>query len=210
MLTSDYKQENIDCVMDAAFKLCKEIGITAVNKTNLSKASGLSPKSIQRYFDGKVDMIYKISKKMLERNYEEIMSNYRACQPEKYCCTERLQLFLQSHNNYVLNRYKDMIFIQNADLFCRFGEEKSDKYRHLFCQTSALEKGIGYILNIGFKDGSINADLDIEKESHLIAILCAGLVERLSNDIDIDEITIEEAVKVSNDWIERTAAYLQR
>lgn len=167
MLTSDYKQENIDCVMDAAFKLCKEIGITAVNKTNLSKASGLSPKSIQRYFDGKVDMIYKISKKMLERNYEEIMSNYRACQPEKYCCTERLQLFLQSHNNYVLNRYKDMIFIQNADL-------------------------------------------DIEKESHLIAILCAGLVERLSNDIDIDEITIEEAVKVSNDWIERTAAYLQR
>ncbi len=210
MLTEAYREKNIEHVLEIALKLCKEMGIESVNNTIIAKSSNLSQKSIQRYFDGKTDMIFKISQKILERNHREMMEVFEKKDFNSMSGLEQFSCFCQVHNRYVLEKYKDMVFLQSADIYCRYSGVEQDKYWHYFRTSKHLEKVISSTLNKGIDDGSVRKDVLTPTYVRTIAVLCAGFVDRLATDIDCGIMSVEEAVALSEGWISHTAAHLSK
>lgn len=209
MLSEEYRQQNIERVLDEALKLCEEIGLAALNKTNLAKRAHLSTKSIQRYFRNKTDLIYQVSKKLTSRNAEEINEAIMEAKSEGQTGLERIESFLKIHNEYVIRRYKDTIFVQNADIFCRYSGEVPDKYWQTFRSSDRIEKGFMKLAAIGIADGSVSEQAATEEYLRVKAITCAGLLDRLATDIDCRVMTVEEAIGYSNSWIEHMIRYIK-
>lgn len=208
MLTEEYRERNIERVLDEALLLCEEIGIPAVNKTNLARRAKLSPKSIQRYFDDKTDMIFKVSQKLMKRNDREIRELLKEKNMKEMDGISQLKWFLQVHNRYVLEKYKEMVFLQSADIYCRYAGQQPEKYWKAFRDSASVEKAIETFMKRGVEDGSIRKELIAPDFVTTVAVLCAGLVERLATDIDCQIVSVEEAIELSEGWINHVTTHL--
>lgn len=209
MLTSEYRQENIEKVLDAALKLGQEIGVAELSQKNIAEKAKVSAKSVKRYFNTKIELIFQVSQKILERNYREIMELYEEGNPEKLTGFEQLELFLKTHNAYVLREYKSMVFLQNANLYCRYHDDDQGRYWNQFRQTNMLEKGIRARIQTGQADGSIAETLLEGRLVYFSTTLYAGFVERMVNDIDSGVMSVEEAIRLSDLLVGNTIKYFK-
>lgn len=210
MNTPEDKRENMERVLEEALLLCEERGIAALNKTNLANKTKISTKSIKRYFTDKTEIIFKVSQKLLERWYKEIELLFVSAQPEQLKGIEKLFLFLEIHNTYLLQDYRGLVFIQDADLYCRFHEDAPKLYWKQFRKISNLEAKIKKLVEAGLEDNSIKQEMTEDYSAHMITTLCAGLVEHLACDIHCQAMTLEEAVEMSNKWIRQLSSCLRK
>lgn len=202
MYPEKYKIDNINRVLEEALILCEELGIQTVTNKLLAQRVKLSSKSIQRYFENKTDMIYQISEKVKERNRTEINNRIKIANLREMRGSEQISTFLKIHNRYVLENYKDVLFMQSAYIYCRYAGEKDAEYLQKFRSSEGIREALEMILHRGYKDKSIDESHVSEYFTKSVSIICAALLERLAEEIDTKILTIEEAIKLSDDWIE--------
>lgn len=207
MKSADYRQENIARALEATYQLGIEVGVAELSQKDIAEKAHLSIKSIKRYFNTKTDLIFQVSKMVVQRNYDKIMELYRAQNPERECGKKRLEMLVKTHNTYVLREYKSSIFVMNADIYCRYHDGAQGNFWKQFRHTGSLQRGIAQMIHQGQEDGSIRKELPNGEFEYFVTTLCVGFVERMVNDIDCGIKTVDEAITLSDKLIDTTLKY---
>jgi AcrR family transcriptional regulator len=182
MANEELKAHNIEHVLETTYKLYLEYGIDRVTKEMISKSSGLSIKSIHRYFPTKSDCILKVSEWLLGNIRESVIQHF----PESVF-TDGEYTGVQLLKMYMI--YMKKIFLVEPRLFVLYGEFKLYIYRNydsseqeytLFWNHMGTHDLRLKIYEKGMKDGSLFGVTDWNTEEEYFCESFFGFFSNLA------------------------------
>jgi AcrR family transcriptional regulator len=186
---------NIEKALETTYELCLENGIENTTKEMVARKSGLSRKSIDRYFRNKLDCVVQVAESVLAGIRDEMRERY----PDS----------LFTDNSYtgaeLLKRYLvdvKALFLKDPRVFVLYSEFRVFVYHHGDYDTKEyvlLMDRLGNrnlrlkIYNLGVKDGSFPKDMDVEHEERILCDSYFGFLANLAMSYEIDpQAAVEE------------------
>jgi AcrR family transcriptional regulator len=163
-------------------KLFVENGIENVTKEMIADASGLSRKSIDRYFEGKADCVIRIMEWLLYAIRDSMTMKY----PHS--------IFTDGEHSgaELLRKYMvdiKAMFLKWTNVFVLFSEYRNFVYRN----SNELERRYTDMLNmvgshrirmriftLGMEDGTLRSDIDARRAEHYFVEMYLGYLSQLA------------------------------
>ncbi len=168
MANEELKIMNLDKALVAAYHLFVKYGIDQVTKEMIAKESGLSRKSIDRYFPNKVDYVLATAEWVMRKIQLQTNAKFtdKLLNSGEYTGLQLLEMYM---------KYIKDLFISEPRLFALYSEFKIYIYRNcddyeqhytLFLNKSGNHRLRHKIFVIGRQDGSMasSRDLAVEEE----------------------------------------------
>ena len=204
MPNEEIRIHNIEHVLQTAYELFLVHGIEGTTKEMLARHSGLSRKSVDRYFVNKTDCVLQVAEWIGRRIRSE--KNYFPREwftDEKHVGADLLLRYMQNAK---------LLFVENPRLFVCRSEFKC----YVFRNCVDFEKGYARLLNalgcrslieqifrMGKADGSFRLGLDAEKETQYF---CESFLGFLSNLAVAAEPRSPQVIAQVDSYMERTIA----
>jgi AcrR family transcriptional regulator len=187
LANEELKIRNLDHTLETTYKLFLEYGIDKTTKEMISRASGLSRKSIDRYFLNKTDCVIHVAEWLLQDIRMNIGNRYpdSLFTDGKHTGAELLRMYMMD--------VKDL-FMQEPRLFVLYAEFKVFVYHN--CED--YEQGYTLvwnwmgnrrlrqkIYNLGKKDGSLPSGIDLYTEEEYFCESFFGFLTNLAMSFDM-------------------------
>jgi AcrR family transcriptional regulator len=168
MANEQIKIRNLEHTIDVTFNLLLQYGIESLTKEMIARESGLSRKSIDRYFSSKVDCIMAVAENALEKIRAEELKNFPdgIFENGEYTGIQLLKKYMED-----LKR----VFLAEPRLLVLYNELKIYIYRHGKSQTKDYATLIDWLGNrqlrkkiykLGKEDGTIKSNNDVSTEEY--------------------------------------------
>jgi AcrR family transcriptional regulator len=206
MANEEIKLQNLNHALETTYKLYLDYGIDQVTKEMIAKNSGLSVKSISRYFTSKTDCVIRVA--------EWLMSNVRARISDRY--PDRMFTSGEYTGAQLLRQYMNDVkelFLHEPRIFVLYSEFKLYVYRNcenveqgytLLCNWAGNRRLRMKIYQLGREDGSMPNDLDLEVEEEYFCESFFGFLSNLAISFELH--SREESEKQIDYRIENTVA----
>jgi AcrR family transcriptional regulator len=182
MANEALKLQNLDKAMNSAYHLFLENGISKTTKEMIARKSGLSRKSIDRYFSDKVDCVIHVAKWFLSHLREETSVAFPSSLFDEggHTGAELLQMYME---------YIKDVFTAEPRIFVLYTEYKTYIYRN--CED--VHQGYTLLINwlgnhelrerifdLGIKDGSLPPEINFSIEEEYFCESFFGFLSNLA------------------------------
>ena len=179
MLQEEQKEQNIERVLQIAYELFLLHGIENTTKTMLAKTSGLSRKSIDRYFSDKTDCVLQVAD-WIGKHVRSNINRYPASlfTDGRHTGAQLLRMYMERAKELLMDTPR--IFVCRAEFKTFVYRNCADFEKSYARLLDALDchRLIFNICTLGIRDGSFRSDLDAQAET---AYICEGFLGFLSN-----------------------------
>lgn len=187
MANENLKAQNLEIVFSTAYDLFLENGIEKVTKEMVSRHSGLSRRSIDRYFVDKKDCVIRTAEWFLLRVRSAIGERYDDTMftDGKYTGAELLRMYMVDIKRMFLNEPRHFVL---------YGEYKAYIYRN----CGKHEQGYALLTDfmgsrnlrqkiyaLGKKDGSLPSSIDVYTEEEYFCETFFGFLSNLAMSFGI-------------------------
>ncbi len=169
MKNEEIRLENKKKTIDAALRCFMKYGIENVSQNLLSKETGLSLRSINRFFAGKDDLIIHAIDQLAQEMSANCALAQEYIQKKNKTGIEMLEAYLLGLRTYFLREPLRFAFKREVDVYLyRNSTNRGDIYHKLALNT--CPRPILYkIIDAGKKDGSIVLMSDIDTEVNYLS-----------------------------------------
>jgi AcrR family transcriptional regulator len=206
MANEELKIQNVNRTLETAYNLFLEHGIESVTREMIARESGLSRKSIERYFSNQVECVIRVAEWVLMNIRSSIGSRY----PERFF-TDGKHTGAQLLKSYMIDIKR--LFFRNPRIFVLYSEYKLYIYRHcedfeqsysLLCDWKGNRQVRQKIFLLGKKDGTMASNINVNTEEEYFSESFFGFLANLAMSFGLHQIS--EAEKQIDQRIENTLA----
>jgi AcrR family transcriptional regulator len=158
MVNECKKDQNVDLALNAATKLVLKNGIDGTTKEMIARESGLSRKSIDRYFSDKSICMLQIAKRMGAKIRENVTSKYtdEMFTGGRYLGADLFERYILDFKNlFVSNPNVFMFYTEFRIHYTRYGSDVLKEYDEL-SELSGCKRLLESIFILGQLDGSLS------------------------------------------------------
>ena len=192
----ELRNYNKQRVLDETIALIGEKGIYGTKVADIAKRAGVTPRSIERYYGGKENLLEMAAYRMVDKNSQAMAENLRSLQGKNLTGLEFMESFLDLQIAYFKENYIEYLSIEEIEKYfyrkdlCR--DLLKEHFRHLKKMRIIVEQ----ILEYGKKDGSIRNEVSATAVSDMVNAVLQGTMMRIAilyknpcmEDIDFDEL----------------------
>lgn len=168
MANEEIRLANIEKVLRVAINLFTEYGIENTTREMLARASGLSRRSIERYFPTKSDYVVQASvwfAKTLAQKYESV----KMLNVDKYNADEILKVFFDELKQALIEEPRIFVcFAEVKGYIYRNCEDRANDYQKLL-DAIGWQRILQKIFEKGEKDGTLRCHYEPEKIARYLA-----------------------------------------
>lgn len=179
MPTEESRIRNIEKVLDSALYCFKKYGIEGTKMSMVSKHSGVSVRSITRYFSTKENLVLKCMEKHLDYIKQAIEKQLVINNANDKSGLEQLQIFLESWRMTFIRDPQFYIFLTDVDMFFYKNKMNSELVSRYISNEFANKNIVKLYINNGIKDGSINPNTDVNAITDFIFSALSGFMRRV-------------------------------
>ena len=205
MPTAEDRERNMENAIQAAINCFETVGISNCTREMIAEKSGLSTRSLQRYF-GTLNNLIKEATKRYSQNfnerYEEMFHSYSV---EGRDGLTQLEFALRMHVYLFQPNMPSVIVMQEIDNYWTRLDEVPYELLSPYIETKRHgQKRMKYsfvygLLEEGIEDGSIRADLDLNLTYLWISSSFTGMLYRIGREPELynnneDNISAKEII----------------
>jgi AcrR family transcriptional regulator len=193
----EVKMQNVDRTLKVATELYLQYGIEGTTKEMIVKASGLSRKSIDRYFSDKLTCVLQVARWVGINVWGELNRNYpRSVFEGRYTGATLLQMYMLDLKKIFMKEPR--LFVFYADFKIYFSRNSKDYQRDYaaLLDTIGCRRLTEKIYTLGKSDGSLPKEIDPKEEAEYFCRATFGFLTNMA-------IAHECEPEVANDKIDR-------
>lgn len=178
--THSRKEINRSRVVGHALSCFVEKGIEASTITDIAKRSGVTERSVYRYFDTKADLVLETALLFWKRAMEQAEGPEWNTQCLELSGLEQIRCVLYGYAKLYLTSRQEIIFVHEAEGFLnRCGKAQ------LLASKPPADFGnqagpLALAIQKGLEDGTVRSDVDIESMYYNTYDALLGLIQKLS------------------------------
>lgn len=195
VITEGQRRENINRIVTAARLNYIQYGIESTTQKMLAATSGLSTKTIKRYFPDRLELIYAVAKEIHSTLEKKVLRAAENPKTKGLTGQMRLLLLLKSLSYELLGSYKEISYMQAADYYCRQHALVTHNFWDSFRNSKAVRRKALELMFMGIEDKSIKPLKDPAKNCREILQILGGYVERLASKLVFKKLTLEESIE---------------
>ena len=175
MPTAEYKEHNRQKVLETTYLCFLEYGVEGTTQKRIAVRSGVTPRSIQRYFTNRDEMVLEVVSMITER-YERFVNDYYAEHlASEATAFEKIVTFLESQRYLWTKRSTFFLVVNELETYCRRRNVIDGVKPPLPRIEPIMRPYIVSILEKGLLDGSIRLELSVAESADLIAETYTGI-----------------------------------
>lgn len=178
MWTAEDRERNMHLAMDTALHCFRELGVEHSTQKIISQRSGLSSKSLQRYFGSKEELVLK-SMGLYADQYCERLNGYLRTQPPAKNGLEQILQFLEGHKIFFESCDFSLGLLMEMQLYLHHHGVGKPTLMRTMGQADRFSDYLRCALVRGIQDGSMKQDLNAELQRVLIAGSFLGLLQNM-------------------------------
>jgi AcrR family transcriptional regulator len=187
MANEEVKIRNVEHVLHVMTDLFLENGIDGTTKEMVSRESGLSRKSIDRYFYGKKACVLEAAEWLGQAVWNDFNDNYseRLFTDSKYTGAEILKMYLDDLKKIFISKPRVFVFYSEFKLYYarRDSDEYEKKHKHML-DTIGCCRIAEKIFAYGFNDGSLRQRMDAPLQAKYFCKSCFGFLSAMAIDYE--------------------------
>lgn len=201
MTNAEIRQENTGKVINAALSCFMTHGIDNVSQNMLSAETGLSLRSINRFFTGKDDLIIHATEKLAEEMTATCSASVAKIRSENKSGIELLEEYLNGLRELFMKEPLRFGFKREVDVYLYRNSKKRGDMYHRLALATCPRPILRMIMETGITDGSISLMSDIDTEVNYLSstyfnFLADIAVKKVyNNEPDIAEKQIDDFIK---------------
>ena len=177
MTMEEKRDENIALVTSVALDLFLKKGIDSVTTKDISQKSGLTERSIYRYFPSRVDLILRTSFLLWSRLREDVEALVSDSSYSGLKGIDQIKIMLEYYSSLFIKSPDVVRFILGAEMALKHSGvvvAMKDRPPGSFKSDTPLARAI----RTGLEDGSISKNIDAEQVYYLAYDSILGLMQR--------------------------------
>jgi AcrR family transcriptional regulator len=179
MANENLKAQNLETVLSTAYDLYLHYGIEKVTKEMISRESGLSRRTIDRYFLDKKDCVIKVAEWFLLKVRVNIGERYTSDMFDgRYTGAELLRMYMVDIKRMFLNEPRHFVLYAEYKVYIYRNCQKHEQGYSLLTDFMGSRNLRHKIYTLGKHDGSLPPNIDIYTEE---AYFCESYFGFLSN-----------------------------
>lgn len=201
MKSEEIRLLNKEKTIDAALRCFMRYGIENVSQNMLSRETGLSLRSINRFFAGKDDLIIHAIERLAQEMSAECASAQAYLQKQNKPAIELLEGYLDGIRAYFLKEPLKFGFKREVDVYLyRNSTSRNDTYQRL-ARATCPRPILRMIMEAGLTDGSIALMSDLDTEVNFLSSTFFNFLADLavkkvySSEPDTAERLIDDFIK---------------
>jgi AcrR family transcriptional regulator len=187
MANEEVKIRNVEHVLKTTSELFLKYGIEGTTKEMIARHSGLSRKSIDRYFYGKKTCVLETAKWLGQEVWLDFNKNYNESlfKDEKHTGSEILKMYLADLKRIFIEKSRLFVFYSEYKLFYarRDNENYEKRYKYMI-DTIGCRNIAEKIFDYGFKDGTLKKRMDVSSQAKFFCKSCFGYLSAMSIDYE--------------------------
>jgi AcrR family transcriptional regulator len=206
MANEEIKAQNLNHALESAYALCLENGIDKVTKEMIARKSGLSVKSISRYFTSKTDCVIRVAEWLMNSIRSDIGEHFpdSVFTSGKYTGAQLLRLYMIEVKKLFLKEPRIFVLYSEFKLYIYHNCESVEQGYTLLCNCAGNRRLRLRIYQLGKEDGSMPNDLDLEVEEEYFCESFFGFLSNLAISYELHSRA--ETVKQIDYRIDNTVA----
>jgi AcrR family transcriptional regulator len=182
----EVKAANLQMVLKTAYELFKKYGINQVTKEQISRESGLSRRTIDRYFSGKKDCVLQTMEMYLSDIDMEIESKFsqKMFMDGERAAVDLLEQYMVEIKKIFMKNVRHFAFYTEFRLYVYRNCKRGDKGYELLVDQSGDGNLCQKIFMLGQMDGTLRMCYDIESEDEYFRESFIGYLSMLALSVD--------------------------
>lgn len=192
----ELRNYNKQRVLDETIALIGEKGIYGTKVADIAKRAGVTPRSIERYYGGKENLLEMAAYRMVDKNFQAMAENLRSLQGKNLTGLEFMESFLDLQIAYFKENYIEYLSIEEIEKYFYRKDLCRDLLKEHFKHLKKMRIIVERILEYGKKDGSIRKEVSPTAVSDMVNAVLQGTMMRIAilyknpcmDEIDFDEL----------------------
>jgi AcrR family transcriptional regulator len=182
MSNEELKAQNIEHVLEVSYELFLENGIENVTKEMISKQSGFSRKTLDRYFNSKTDCVIRTAEWVMQNIRMNIGSNYQESMftSGQYTGLQLMEKYMYDIKALFFDEPRYFILYKEFKLYIRRNCEDYEQKYTLLLNWMGNRQVREKIRALGKKDGTIKSENDMEEEEEFFSESYFGFLASLA------------------------------
>jgi AcrR family transcriptional regulator len=168
MANEEIKRKNVDLALQTAAELFIDHGIENTTREMIARTSGLSRKSIERYFPSKASYTVQAAE-WLGRQLRQEVRPFSESMLSAHTAAELLAFYLDDLKQLCLRRPRVFIFFTELKAFIYRNSEDSERDFTRFMDAAGYRKLLERIFRKGAEDGTIEHHADSIAEANYLS-----------------------------------------
>lgn len=166
-------------MIHAAYALFCEHGIDGITLAEISKAAGVSPKSIFRYFENKAELLQHTQVILWKEIVAYLLTSSKAQMDHAKSGLAKMEILLANFKALYENHSQYLVFACDYKMFLVRNHIKLSKqlYRRIMCPIIEI---FTEMLELGRADGSISKEQTISVQFYTMWGVMRGFVEEIA------------------------------
>lgn len=175
MPTAEYRERNRQKVLETTYLCFLEYGVESTTQKRIADRAGVTPRSIQRYFANRDEMVLEVISMIIER-YDRFVGDYCAEHlPPDLTAFKEMMVFLESQRYLWTKRSTFFLVVNELETYCRKRNVIDGVTPPLPRRPPMMRPYIVSILERSLGDGSIRLKHDVDESADLIAETYTGI-----------------------------------
>ena len=203
------REQNKQTVLESAMECFKEYGIESTTLEKIAVRSGLTTRSVQRYYLTKSNLAKKVMDRLMDNIYNEIHSIPARQDMKDLNGREQLIKILGIRAEIAATYYKSIFCLNEFELYFTKRIKTAEFYERYKSGSSFVVNLTLRALEKGIKDGSIRKDIDKTAVLDMINLTFGGLLQKIAESrINPSLDIIVRSESQLNSFIEVIRCYL--
>jgi AcrR family transcriptional regulator len=209
MVNESKKQQNVELALSKATELVLTYGIEGTTKEMIARSSGLSRKSIDRYFTEKPIYMLQIAKKLNDGVFKSINGRYNdgMFTDGKYSGADLLEMYMQDVKSLFMHKPNIFVFYMEFKIYLSHNDEYLSKETKELSENVGCRRLLESIFVLGQIDGSLCTINNPAAESKYF---CREFLSFLSDMAITYESHKEATIQQVDRYIEKTLKIYKR
>ncbi|MEG0752757.1 MAG: helix-turn-helix domain-containing protein [Angelakisella sp.] len=181
MANEEIREENIKKVLNCTIECFKIYGLEATTLKMVAKHSGLSTRSVQRYFGTKNNLVMQTMALLLGQSFIELKNYFEGTAFLSLTGFEQVIEILRIRAEHVKKHYDIIIILTELEVYFSKNHLSLDMFRkYMGDETGYVETASARALDIGLRDGSIKQDVNKTVAFQMMTTAYKGMMQSLA------------------------------
>ncbi|MEG1016512.1 MAG: helix-turn-helix domain-containing protein [Oscillospiraceae bacterium] len=117
MSLEEMREQNKEKVAAAALKLFIANGIDVTKISDIAHESGLTPRSVYRYFESKTELVLDAARLFWEQTVSQSEKVWSVCADRKMSGSQQIEAVLKAYAEQYFSSREILIFVQEAEVY---------------------------------------------------------------------------------------------
>lgn len=206
MSLDELRERNKQKVTETALECFVNKGIFNTKISEIAEASGLTDRSIYRYFENKVDLVLQAALLFWDSNVKKAEQVYNNSMVNELRGTEQIREVLLSYAQLYFTDRKRLIFIHEAEIFLYHERKGSHLSSRPPLPYSSFSAPLSKAIKRGLEDGSIRKDINHESLYYSAYDSLLGLMQKMAINNEYAPLSDEDAYVRLHDFCDLLTA----